>query len=640
MADRTGFWHAWSRLPSGGEHAARTQTEQQTLAIGDRRRVESCEFSDAIEPIANRVAVREQSSGGDRHGRVAREPHLERFEQARAVAGVVLLEREHCLHVDAPSGVEIAREQRIGGVVVHVHVRARANQWIVFQHATRGNMHERERETPRLQAAIGEAVSISRRTLLILLGGDESCVDEGAQTLGEHAARQAGRSRQIGEARARAFVNGKQQPQRPTIAQQRDRALARIAERHVERVRGRWFQIGTHYAMVAPDIVAAMPIPTHAGPIAPRRWAWSVLGVTLLMAAAIAAFNAAVDSTAQLGTGLLEPIAAGPRDRTAKAEILRERPSADLVVLGSSRSKKLDPVWLDAPNGVNAAVVGGDLFEARVFTRWLADRAQREKTAFPQLVVGVDVEQLRDSSLQGSGMLDVPMLAATARSEAAGGEDSLIGDIERLNRLLLTAQVTKASVASVRARVRGASKPAADAGDEPADRADFNDRGVPIDDADWDDPAVARARSQRTPAAIEHNVDELRAMYERNGSALDAGAVADLRALVRIARDAGGPPPLLYVTPGNRALEPLDRIGRSDRHAAVLALLHDVAAHGHAVVVDCARCVDDETEQWLDATHPSPLGMRQLATRLRDAVADANGQAPSATPTDRSGASK
>jgi hypothetical protein len=379
-----------------------------------------------------------------------------------------------------------------------------------------------------------------------------------------------------------------------------------------------------------------MPIPSHEGPLSARAWTVLVLVGTAVLLTLVAMLNAIVDPTAQLGTGVLDPVAAGPRDRTAKSEILRSRPGATLVTLGSSRSKKLDPAWLGASDGVNAAVVGGDLFEARVLARWLAQRSERTGTAFPQLVVGVDVEQLRDSSLQGSGFLDVPLLAGTARREAADAPDSPLGELERLNGLLLTWQVTKASAASVRARVRGTSAPAADAGGEPADLEDFTDRGVPVDDAAWDDPAIARQRSRRTPGAIERNVAELRGTYERNGSRLDEGAVADLRALVRIARDAGGPAPLLYVTPGNRALDELDGLGRADRHAAVLALLRDVARGGRAVVVDCARCVDDEPTSWIDATHPSPLGMRQLAERLRMGL----DQAPSATPTERSGASR
>lgn len=367
----------------------------------------------------------------------------------------------------------------------------------------------------------------------------------------------------------------------------------------------------------------------HAdGSISARTWAWLMLGATIVAAAAVAGFNAAVDPTAQLGTGIFDPVAAGPRDRIVKSELLAAaKPPATLVVLGSSRSKKLDPAWLDAPRGINAAVVGGDLFEARVLAAWLAEGGGE----FPQLVVGVDVEQLRDSSLQGSGFLEVPALAPIARREAAGADGSIGGELERLERLLLSWQVTKASLASLRAQLR-MSTPHPER-DSVAARDEFTDTGVPADDARWSNPTVAAQRARATPGAIERNVEELRATYENVGARLDPDAVADLRALVQIARDAGGPRPLLYITPANPALDSLDTLGRTDRHVALRALLTTLQDDGLATVVDCLRCIDDAPTSWIDATHPSPLGMRQLAAELA-------AQAPSATPTDRSGASR
>jgi hypothetical protein len=361
------------------------------------------------------------------------------------------------------------------------------------------------------------------------------------------------------------------------------------------------------------------------GSISARAWTRLLLMATLLLVTLVAAFNAIVDPTAQLGTGVMEPVAAGPRDRTAKMMLLEDADEPDLVVLGSSRTKKLDPDWLDDGIGVNGAVVGGDLFEARVLAAWLSERADATGMVSPQLVVGIDVEQLRDSSLQGSGFLDVPKLAATARQQASGSSGSLGDELDRLEGLLLTWQVTKASAASVRARVRGgASSTAAGTDREAASVDEFTTTGVPTDDARWLDPAVAERRSRATPGAIERNVAELRGTYEANGARLDPDAVADLRALVRIARDAGGEPPLLYVTPAHPiAIQELGPLGRDERRSNVLALLRALEEDGLATVVDCTACIDDADTSWIDATHPSPLGMRQLAERLRAELASA-----------------
>lgn len=360
--------------------------------------------------------------------------------------------------------------------------------------------------------------------------------------------------------------------------------------------------------------------------IATRAWAWWMLGSTVVLCAVVAAFNALVDPTAQLGTGALEPVAAGPRDRVAKAALLEARRDADLVVLGSSRTKKLDPARLGAARGVNAAVVGGDLFEARVLAAWLAKRTAAANGRMPQLVVGVDVEQFRDSSLQGSGFLDVPELAAVARSEAAGSSGSLRDELDRLERLLLSWQVTKASLVSVRAR---RTTPARSEGrDERTQRAsEFTGAGVPTSDERWFSPD-ARRLAARTPASIARVIDEYGATYEQSlDRPLDADAVADLRALVALVRATGGPPPLLYVTPAHpRFIAALEEDGRGSRRARVLRELHRLKRSGDAVVVDCSSCIDAADTSWIDATHPSPLGTRQLARRLRQELASRHGR--------------
>lgn len=361
-----------------------------------------------------------------------------------------------------------------------------------------------------------------------------------------------------------------------------------------------------------------MPGQLHEGTLSARAWALLCVGATLAATAAVAALNLLVDPTAQLGTGLVDPVSLGPRDRVAKVRLLDRQPLPPLVVLGSSRTKKLDPAWLGAGDGVNAAVVGGDLFEARVLAAWLAQRAAESGDGYPRLVVGVDVEQFRDSSLQGSGFLELPEVAPIARRQASGSTGSLADELDRLERLLLTWQVTKASLAALRVRATGPVREARPAEAAASEVEEFRPSGVPVGDERWLDQAVATRLARRTPSAIDRNAAELRATYANQGSTLDAEAVDDLRAIVRIAHEAGGPPPLLYVTPAHPVLDGvLADAGRPERAEAVRELLADVAAGGRARVVDCIDCIDDADTSWIDATHPSPLGMRQLAERLR-----------------------
>lgn len=346
--------------------------------------------------------------------------------------------------------------------------------------------------------------------------------------------------------------------------------------------------------------------------------------------------NALVDPTAQLGTGVMEPIAEGPRDRAAKIQLLqratKQEQEVDVVVLGSSRVKKLDPAWIGARHGFNAAVVGGDIFEARVMAAWLREHSSVKK--LPRVVVGVDIEQFRDSSLRGSGFLDVPALASVARREAADADGSFASELDRLERLLVTWQITKASLISVRTRLGASSSAKGGEKKDVMDADEFTAAGVPREDLRWGRASYVRAREKDTKKAVEQSVAETRDRYERRGALLDKDAVKDLRELFALIQRAEGPPPLLYITPAHPAMDQLNHLGRSERHAAVLALLRELSDGGRrATIVDCSRCIDGTPESWIDATHASPLGMRQLASRLA-------GYTPSATPTERSGASR
>lgn len=574
-------------------------------------------------------------------GRIAGKPRGQRLDEARAVLGVVAFEIGDRVRMDAFGRVEVAREQRIGrmdgvrwgvegrrgvgsiGIVDFTRVRARER--VIDELATGGDMDRGQRQPTHLLAASGQQVAAAWRARLVLARLHESRLREIPEALGEHAARQAGLRSQIGEASSVVLVDRQQQPQRPPITHEFQRMAALGTEGHVEP--SSWFHAETHRTIVAHAVGGFTPaggagvdrvgtMPPSPGPISLRSWAWLVLGATVVFCALIAAFNAVVDPTAQVGSGVLEPVAAGPRDRTAKVELLDREPLPSVVVLGSSRTKKLDPTWLGASDGVNAAVVGGDLFEARVLAAWLVDRARATDGDIPRFVVGIDVEQFRDSSLQGSGFLDVPRLAAVARAQAAGSDGSVGDELDRVERLLLSWQVSKASVASVRARVRSAKQ--ADATGERAESG-FTATGVPASDVRWQGPAAAERFARATRGAVERNLAELDSTYGANGSELDPDAVEDLRALVELVHEAGGPPPLLYITPAHSALRTrFATFGRDGRRRGVHALLDDVARGGRAVVIDCELCIDANDTSWIDATHPSPLGARQLAERLRD----------------------
>ena len=345
----------------------------------------------------------------------------------------------------------------------------------------------------------------------------------------------------------------------------------------------------------------------------------------LLLLLAVAGFNAWVDATGTLGTGLVDPMAQLPKDRRAKVAVVQAAGDPDLVVLGTSRAKRLDPRTIDptAKHPVNAAVVGADLFESRVLTAWLAQRAEQDHAPFPHLVVGVDVEAFRAHSLRSSSLLAVPQLRTLARRAATDSEDwrDTAGE---LPDLLLTWSATRESWASLNARAEAVAKAqdlsATDEGSKRTrDAGEFDAAGIANSDRAWFDRSRLRKLARRVHADLAPTIAEYEARYERDGATLDPGSVRDLRTLIRTANQHDEIPTLV-ITPAHPALaRDLASRGRPARHAAVLMLLRSEERRGHVRLVDCSACVPGLDRYWMDGVHPSPLGARFMAAAVRRA---------------------
>lgn len=345
------------------------------------------------------------------------------------------------------------------------------------------------------------------------------------------------------------------------------------------------------------------------------RWLLAATAVFLL---AVAGFNAWTDPTGALGTGRIDPMAELPRDRAAKATLLAHADHPDIVVLGSSRSKRLDFDRPGATRAINAAVVGSDLLEARVFTRWLQEHAG-SSAAFPHVVVGIDVEQFRSSSLRSTGMLGVHALARVARAEGGSAEHlppSELGD------LLLSWKVTRESVDALRSHAQRSSTAEAASRDRESvtltrSADEFLPNGILRSDARLDTPTGRAKLARDLPAEMHAALAEYEERYASIGGDLDDAAVNDFRAMVRAA-DASGDVPTVFLTPMHPAVaRALGRAGRTERHAAVVRLLRAAAARGEISFIDCTTCLPGAARYWTDGIHPSPLGARVLTRRLR-----------------------
>jgi hypothetical protein len=131
----------------------------------------------------------------------------------------------------------------------------------------------------------------------------------------------------------------------------------------------------------------------------PRRFVvWTLLGLAVALIAA-AAFNLVVDPYGTAGTGIF-PVGL-PRDASLKADLIeRLDRQPETIVLGSSRSLKVDPRRISADTGrtaFNAGVRGGGPLEAYALLRWLHDRFPNDR---PRVVWMLDLEAFRTDTVQ------------------------------------------------------------------------------------------------------------------------------------------------------------------------------------------------------------------------------------------------
>jgi hypothetical protein len=139
-----------------------------------------------------------------------------------------------------------------------------------------------------------------------------------------------------------------------------------------------------------------------------RRFvAWLLAGAAIAMLA-VAAFTALIDPYGGLGTGLFPTELTV--DVSVKADLADrlQRPPG-VLVLGSSRSLKVNPAYLRRRSGLpafNAGVRGGTPVEAYAMTRYLHDRFP---SAHPHYLWMLDVEAFRSNTIDTNLLNDSRM---------------------------------------------------------------------------------------------------------------------------------------------------------------------------------------------------------------------------------------
>jgi hypothetical protein len=138
-----------------------------------------------------------------------------------------------------------------------------------------------------------------------------------------------------------------------------------------------------------------------------------------------------VDPRANFGTGIFPTVVVD--DRADKLALASRYPGGiDGLILGSSRSQKLDPAILQAAVGgrfFNFAVSAAEVEDDLAAYRWVREHGQHPKT----VVIGLDVNALADTDVAPPAIEKSPTLEA-----ALGGSWPAEGTGTRLRRIART----------------------------------------------------------------------------------------------------------------------------------------------------------------------------------------------------------
>jgi hypothetical protein len=318
--------------------------------------------------------------------------------------------------------------------------------------------------------------------------------------------------------------------------------------------------------------------------------------VTLILATGLVALvNRVVDPLGVFGTGWLPPVVTADRDQKA-ALFLARQPAPGLVVLGSSRSKTLDPGCLTRLTGLpafNFAVNGADAADLLAIARFTMDRRPGSVRAF---WVGVEPELL-----QPGEAVERPLAGSRALAGYAPGG----GGPGRAARLAGDLLGWQAVGAAGRSLWRAATAPATPA--ETALEPDGLQR-YPLADAAA--ALVWLPDSARIRRSIPGVLDRYVAF-----PGLDSGRVEMLR---RFAREAGaaGIAVTAFIPPVHPSLEAAAGSAWNARAAESVALLRGLEQEGTLRYVE-TRALDPRDSGWfVDAIHFLAPAAARLAERI------------------------
>lgn len=374
---------------------------------------------------------------------------------------------------------------------------------------------------------------------------------------------------------------------------------------------------------------AGGPMPARSRQL--RRFVMFTLCAVAVFVAAVAATNWWFDPVGVTGRQTRFVAVENSGVRLIKADLMQQRANApDVLVLGSSRSMKLDPADIRAithRSAFNAAVSGGTMRDMYLYAKFAE---QTWPNAFPHLVIGVVSDTFRDGA--GAGATADPRLRALLPA------DDATSSLRETASTLLQLDTLKASVRMAlriveREGIATLAHPVAPASDKPRSRAATPASGKLTRRANAPESFSADGMQLYTPvdpaksplsARVSRQMrDYVNRTFNRAGDTFDGVDPESRDLFVRMIRMANdhGDTPVIWITPYQPdalALMPHDEFVRRDRKMRdMLRTIGDeegIRFH----LVDFARldAFGGRSEDFYDGIHMMPSNTRRVIAEL------------------------
>jgi hypothetical protein len=318
--------------------------------------------------------------------------------------------------------------------------------------------------------------------------------------------------------------------------------------------------------------------------------------------AGVVALNVVADPYGSVGTHLFPTVTTS--DRTVKADRIQALKQAPrLVVLGSSRSMRYEPSYLEKKTGLrtfNAGVNGiGGTADAWAMTQFVHEVFPDSHPAYLWLV---DVESFVPFKVQARTANEPRLAKFVGAATAAGG-------VVELAEAVWQNRVTEFSLATAKDSLRLLIYRKEAKNSQSKYQKQILADGV-LKQRLW----TSREWKKRFPNSVRRYSDLYKNVYHK----LDPQSEAYFEKTLAFI-NAQGATPILAITPINPKLaKVLDPLGRAQRHQQVLAYLRSLSSKYRFKLVDLTdpSVFGYDPKQWYDGVHMTTVNTEKAIDHI------------------------